>query len=111
MDMKAHFWEHLALIMVLFIVLVSVLIYTQETVVGGVAKGSWCQDSDSGLTYKEKGIVQDSLGGSFIDSCKSAKMLSEGFCSRNKLTIKEYPCACLDGTCLLENSGRKRLFG
>jgi len=115
MALYNHFWEHFALVMVLFALALSVFA-NQDNVVGGAigkkssAEKTWCQDSDNGLTYNTKGIVKDSQDNVFIDLCKGSSMITEGYCSENHLTLKEYSCLCLDGACLLENSGRKRFF-
>ncbi len=110
-----HFWDHFALVMVLFALALSVFAYQDNVIGSAVGKTSsagktWCQDSDNGLIYNTKGIVKDSQDNVFIDSCKSSSMITEGYCSENHVSLKEYPCLCLDGTCLLENSGRKKFF-
>ena len=110
-----HFWEHLALVMVLFALALSVFAYQDNVIGSAIGKTSgtgktWCQDSDNGLIYNTKGVVRDSQDNTFIDSCKSSSMITEGYCSENRATLKEYSCLCLDGACLLENSGRKRFF-
>jgi len=100
--MKKHqdFWEHLALVMVLLGIAISVLSY-DTSVVGYAAKTS-CSDSD-GVSFTRQGVAQDSLGNTFVDSCSSSKMLQEGQCVENHVQILDYKCACFNGACLLEN--------
>lgn len=105
--MHEDFWVHLVLVMVLITIAISV--FSNSNIVGNVSK-DWCQDADNGLNYGAKSISKDSQGNVFIDYCSSSNTLIEGFCNGTFVDVVEYPCACFDGICLLQNSGRKGFF-
>ena len=51
-----------------------------------------CTDSDEGLSYYMVGHVTDQDSLSYYDKCEDAVLLTEYYCSNNKVTIREFNC-------------------
>ncbi|MCD6477937.1 MAG: discoidin domain-containing protein [Candidatus Aenigmarchaeota archaeon] len=71
-----------------------------------------CTDSDGGKDYYTKGTVTDSVYGEYTDYCQDSngnpvyqsEMLTEYFCSLDRVTSEAYSCpnGCKDGACIKE---------